>query len=237
MYEWYAKTNLLLFIFTQLTSTIVATELPGNRDLIAFDAEFVSVQDEKALMNELGQKISVRETRHALARISVIVCSTGAILLDDHVLPREPVVDYLTRFSGIIPSDLDPQKSPHHLISTRSAYLKLRLLMERGCIWVGHGLSQDFLTANLHISPTNIIDTVELYHLPQSRYISLRYLANYVLKRDMQEEIHDSVEDAKAAHELYQRALEMKINGTFESFLNQLYEVGQKHDWKIVQVS
>lgn len=179
----------------------------------------------------------MRETRHALARISIMDCSTGNILVDDHVLPREPVVDYLTRFSGIVHGDLDPKKSPHHLTSTRSAYLKLRYLMERGCIWVGHGLSQDFLTANLYVPPTNIIDTVELYHLPQSRHISLRYLANYVLKRDMQEEVHDSVQDANAAFELYQRALEMKSQGTFDKFLNQLYEVGQRNDWKIVQIN
>ena len=121
--------------------------------MIAFDAEFVSVQAEEALLNESGQKVSVRETRHALARISIVDCSTGNILVDDHVLPREPVVDYLTRFSGIVHGDLDPKKSPHHLTSTRSAYLKLRYLMERGCIWVGHGLSQDFLTANLYVPP------------------------------------------------------------------------------------
>jgi PAB-dependent poly(A)-specific ribonuclease subunit 2 len=108
--------------------------------------------------------------------------------------------------------------------------------MERGCIWVGHGLSQDFLTANLYVPPTNVIDTVELYHLPQLRHISLRYLANYVLKRDMQEEVHDSVQDAKAAFELYQRALEMNLGGTFDKFLNQLYDVGQRNDWKIVQI-
>lgn len=204
--------------------------------MIAFDAEFVSVQAEEALLNESGQKVSVRETRHALARISIVDCSTGNILVDDHVLPREPVVDYLTRFSGIVHGDLDPKKSPHHLTSTRSAYLKLRYLMERGCIWVGHGLSQDFLTANLYVPPTNVIDTVELYHLPQLRHISLRYLANYVLKRDMQEEVHDSVQDAKAAFELYQRALEMNLGGTFDKFLNQLYDVGQRNDWKIVQI-
>lgn len=106
-------------------------ELPGKGDWVAFDAEFVSVQEEKSVLTDTGNKMTIRETRHALARISVLDCRTDTVLLDDHVLPREPVVDCLTRFSGIVAGDLDPKLSPHHLISTRTAYLKLRCLLER----------------------------------------------------------------------------------------------------------
>ena len=89
------------------------------------------MQDEEAVLGDGGNKIVIRDTRHALARVSVIDCRTGDIIIDDYVLPREPVVDYLTRFSGIIPSDLDPKTSPHHLVTARTAYLKLRCLMDR----------------------------------------------------------------------------------------------------------
>lgn len=106
-------------------------DLPGAGDLIAFDAEFVSVQEEESVLTNTGSKLVTRETRYALARFSVIDCHSGNIILDDYVLPCEPVVDYLTRFSGIVEGDLDPKNSPHHLISMRSAYLKLRCLMER----------------------------------------------------------------------------------------------------------
>lgn len=106
-------------------------DLPGAGDLIAFDAEFVSVQEEESVLTNTGSKLVTRETRYALARFSVIDCHSGNILLDDYVLPCEPVVNYLTRFSGIVEGDLDPKNSPHHLISMRSAYLKLRCLMER----------------------------------------------------------------------------------------------------------
>lgn len=108
-------------------------ELPGDGDIVAFDAEFVSVQEEESVLNDSGNKITTRETRHALARVSVIDCRTGQIIIDDYVIPREPVVDYLTRFSGIVAGDLDPKHSPHHLVTMRTAYLKLRCLMER---WV-----------------------------------------------------------------------------------------------------
>ena len=105
--------------------------LPGKGDIIAFDAEFVSVQEEDSSLTKAGSKVTNREVRHAVARISVIDCKSRKVIIDDHVLPQERVVDYLTRFSGIVAKDLDPVQSPHHLISTRSAYLKLRFLMER----------------------------------------------------------------------------------------------------------
>lgn len=207
--------------------------LPDRGELVAFDAEFVSVQEEEYFLEASGSKVTTRETRHALARISAIDCSTGQVLFDDHVKPQEPVVDYLTRFSGIVENDLDPLKSPHHLIRTRAAYLKLRLLVERGCIFVGHGLKQDFWTLNLAVPPTQVIDTVAIFHKPGQRYISLRFLTNFVLKRDMQQEIHNSEEDAMAAWELFQASKALKANGKFEETLDALYAHGQKVDWKL----
>lgn len=99
----------------------------------------MSVQEEESLLGDSGNKIVVRETRHALARVSVIDCRTRKIIIDDHVVPKEPVVDYLTRFSGIIPGDLDPKTSPHHLVTPRTAHLKLRFLMER-CVRIMGGV-------------------------------------------------------------------------------------------------
>lgn len=201
--------------------------------LIAFDAEFVSVQEEEAALTDSGSKVILREMRHAIARISVIDCNSREVILDDHVLPRERVIDYLTRFSGIVAEDLDTTKSPHNLISTRSAYLKLRYLMERGCIFLGHGLTKDFMNVNLVVPPHQIIDTVEIFHQRGMRYISLRFLVNYVLNRDMQQDIHDSVEDALAAFELYEKYLEWKQEGVFEKKLQGIYTYGSQTDWKL----
>lgn len=205
----------------------------GEGKLVAFDAEFVSVQEEEAILTDSGAKVVLRETRHAIGRISVIDCEARGIIFDDHVLPREQVVDYLTRFSGIVAEDLDTSKSPHNLISTRSAYLKLRYLMERGCIFLGHGLKLDFANVNLTVPPHQVVDTVEIFHQPGMRYISLRFLANYVLKRDMQQDIHDSVEDALTAFELYEKALEWKSQGIFDKKLQEIYSYGTQTDWKL----
>ena len=105
--------------------------LPNAGELIAFDAEFVQVQEEESVLTDTGSKVTVREARNTLARISLIDCSNDNVLVDDYIVPREPVVDYLTRFSGIVAKDLHPKQSPHHLVTMRSAYLKLRLMVER----------------------------------------------------------------------------------------------------------
>jgi PAB-dependent poly(A)-specific ribonuclease subunit 2 len=94
-------------------------------------------------------------------------------------------------------------------------------------------LLSDFWTVNLAVPPWQVIDTVEIYHRPALRYISLRFLTNFVLKRDMQQTVHDSVEDAMAAFELYRKAVELKEQGTFDKLLDDLYEYGNKNDWKL----
>lgn len=98
---------------------------------MGIDAEFVCVQPEQSLMTSSGSKQMISESRNALARLSVIDCLTSEVIIDDYVLPMEPVVDYLTRFSGIRQNDLDIKSSPHHLVTPHEAYLKVRLLMER----------------------------------------------------------------------------------------------------------
>ena len=211
----------------------VNLDLPGMGDLVAIDAEFVCVQAEQSNITHSGSKEVISESRNSLARLSIIDCRTNDILIDDYVLPKEPVVDCLTRFSGIRKSDLDPNTSPHHLVHPRDAYMKVRLLMERGCIFVGHGLSQDFRVINICIPPNQIIDTAVIYHQPNQRYISLRYLTNYVLGRDMQQEVHDSIEDSKAAYELYIKAMDLKREEKFDEYLMKLYDHGHSTQFKL----
>jgi hypothetical protein len=40
--------------------------------------------------------------------------------------------------------DLDPHLSRHTLSPLKTVYKKLRLLVDRGCFFVGHGLKKDF---------------------------------------------------------------------------------------------
>jgi PAB-dependent poly(A)-specific ribonuclease subunit 2 len=86
---------------------------------------------------------------------------------------------------------------------------------------------------NLAVTANQIIDTVAIYHKPFQRIVSLRFLTNFVLKRDMQQDVHDSMEDAMAAYEHYAKAVELKKEGEFEQLLDDLYDFVQKTDWKL----
>ena len=92
-----------------------------------------------------------------------------------HIRAVEPVHDYLTRFSGLVPGDLDPALSKHHIVELKHAYLKLRYLVDAGCVFVGHGLKQDFKMINVTVPPAQIVDTVELFHFKRQRKLSLRF--------------------------------------------------------------
>lgn len=122
-----------------------------------------TVQDELEYRSD-GTKKVVRPSRLSLARVSVLRGSGPAEevpFIDDHIHTSEPVVDYLTDFSGIhsqpfcspaasrslltgtharADGDLDPHVSQHTLVPLKVAYKKLRLLLDLGCVFIGHGL-------------------------------------------------------------------------------------------------
>lgn len=78
-----------------------------------------------------------------------------------------------------------------------------------------------------------IIDTVKLYHLPNQRYISLKFLAWFFLNLHIQKEAHDSSEDARTALLLYRKYQEMEAKGLVSETLQKLYETGRSYNWKI----
>lgn len=81
-----------------------ADELPRQGTLVSIDAEFVSLQQEEVEYRSDGTKSLIRPSRMALARVSVLRGegpSTGIPFIDDHIQVNEPIMDYLTEFSGI----------------------------------------------------------------------------------------------------------------------------------------
>ncbi|KAG8932918.1 poly(A)-specific ribonuclease [Tulasnella sp. 418] len=115
----------------------------------------------------------------------------------------------------------------------RVVYKKLRLLVDLGCIFIGHGLSKDFRIINLFVPPEQVIDTVDLYFIRErQRRISLRFLSWYLLKETIQIDTHDSIEDARAALLLYQKYQQFEEEGQFDAILEEIYREGRKLNWK-----
>ncbi|KAG6818206.1 hypothetical protein H0H87_000111 [Tephrocybe sp. NHM501043] len=135
------------------------TELPCPGTFVAIDAEFVSMQQEETEFRSDGTKKVLRPARLSLARVSVLRgggVKQGIPFIDDHIHTSEVIVDYLTEFSGIKFGDLDPHLTRHTLTPLKLVYKKLRLLVDRGCVFIGHGLSKDFRIIS-EFSPFSII--------------------------------------------------------------------------------
>ncbi|EGN96198.1 hypothetical protein SERLA73DRAFT_170610 [Serpula lacrymans var. lacrymans S7.3] len=211
-------------------------ELPKPGTLVAIDAEFVSMQQEETEFRSDGTNKVLRPARLSLARVSVLRGDgpkQGVPFIDDHIHTSEVIVDYLTEFSGIKFGDLDPHLSRHTLTPLKLVYKKLRLLVDRGCIFIGHGLSKDFRIINIHVPPDQVIDTVDLYFLKaRQRRLSLRFLSWFVLHENIQTDTHDSIEDARSALRLYKAYHEFEEQGIFDMKLEELYREGRQYNWK-----
>lgn len=69
---------------------------------------------------------------------------------------------FLPAYLPITAGDLDPALTSMTLIPLKVAYKKLRFLVDRGCIFIGHGLAKDFRI----ISESNLISRYESWLIP-----------------------------------------------------------------------
>ena len=142
--------------------------------------------------------------------------------------------------------DLDPMQSPHTLTPLKVVYKKLRLLVDRGCIFIGHGLSKDFRiistpivtlpslslmrSTDIFVPPEQVIDTVDLYFIrARQRRLSLRFLSWYLFREVIQTETHDSIEDARCALKLFKKYNEFEEQGIFDQKLEEIYKEGRAY--------
>jgi PAB-dependent poly(A)-specific ribonuclease subunit 2 len=119
-------------------------------------------------------------------------------------------------------------------VALKVAFKKLWLILYLGCIFVGHGLTKDFRTINIHVPKAQVVDTVELFYIKsRQRKLSLRFLAWLLLKEDIQSDTHDSVEDARTALKLWRKYEEYREEGGLEDTLEWIYRRGAETRFKV----
>lgn len=210
-------------------------EIPGPGTHVAIDAEFVVLVREEIEITADGTRVVVNPKRNGLGRVSVLRGwggDEGIPFIDDYIAIKEPIVDYVTQYSGLEEGDLDKDRSKHQPVSLKNAYKKLWLLLNLGCIFVGHGLGKDFLEANLHVPKEQIIDTADLFlQKDNDRRLKLAMLAELLLREEVQTGNHDSIEDARTALRLWRKYQEYDDAGIVERIVNRAYRDARKTNY------
>ena len=171
-------------IFTNFKKTIPRTSEHIDEKLFCIDCE-----------------MCLTDKGHELTRICVLDWS-GRVVLDKLVLPKNPIVDYLTRFSGITEEALKDVKTSLSDIQD----ILINKYIAKDTILIGHSLENDL--AALQLLHDNICDTTVLFphHQGLPYKASLKYLSIRFLGRQIQNAGgnagHDPCEDATAALDL-----------------------------------
>ncbi|PKS05866.1 hypothetical protein jhhlp_007695 [Lomentospora prolificans] len=139
-------------------------------------------------------------SRSALARVS-IVDFHGRQVYDSFVKPREHVVDWRTKITGIGPLQMRSARTFDEVQPLIASILSGRIL-------VGHDLRHDLTVLQLRHSKKDTRDTATLRDFRRhgnGGIPSLKTLAHDVLGFEIQRGIHSSVEDARVAMALFRR--------------------------------
>ncbi|KAJ7282559.1 ribonuclease H [Mycena rebaudengoi] len=185
-------------------------------------------------------EMCLTEDGKELTRICIIDFYTGLVVYDQLVKPAKPILDYLTRWSGITAAALGP-------VTTTLAHVQthvLRLLSPPATnpfssgatpptppptpILIGHSLESDLKA--LKLCHPLCIDTAVLYHHPRGRPLKpgLAWLTKKWCAREIQtggEGGHDPEEDARACLELLKKKMDSPPGfGEFKTDFESIFE-------------
>ncbi|KAF9156261.1 hypothetical protein BG015_006479 [Linnemannia schmuckeri] len=156
-----------------------------------------------------------------LTRVTLID-EAGKTVYDELVMPENPILDYLTQYSGMTAVRLNG-------VTTRLAEVqeKLKEFVDYNTILVGHSLENDMKV--LKLAHPFIIDTSLVYHHTRGPPYrpGLKWLAQKWLQRQIQANLergHDSAEDALACMDLIKLKLTKPVGfGEYEQDQESLF--------------
>ncbi|KAJ8586177.1 ribonuclease H-like protein, partial [Rhizopogon salebrosus TDB-379] len=172
-------------------------------------------------------EMCLTEDGKELTRVCMIDYESGIVVYDKLVKPPKPVIDYMTRWSGITEAVL---ASATTTLAEVQAQIVPILAPKNGptSILVGHSLESDLRA--LRICHSRCIDTAIIYHHPRGRPLKpgLAWLTKKWAGREIQtrgESGHDPEEDARACVDL----LRMKLRngpgfGEYKTDLESIFE-------------
>ena len=188
------KLGMLVFTFqwsgrrfvTRHKNFATCPKLTDSAPLLALDCEMV-----KTTTDDM-----------ALGRVS-IVNEEMECIYETFVRPRDPVLDYMTRYSGITASHLEGVST-----TVEDVQKDLLHLLPADAILVGQSLQNDLLA--LGYTHPYVIDTSVIFTSPHKSHTpSLAFLAKHILNVKMQrgKAGHNSEDDAEVSMRLVQAKL------------------------------
>ena len=155
--------------------------------------------------------VGIKGREHMLARCS-IVNSRCEVIYDKFVNPREEVIDYRYKLSGVTAADLEKGEDFLKVQREISEIITNRIL-------VGHTIRCDLKVLFLDHPKQDRRDISEYKPLKErtdSYRPSLKLMSQVILSKSIQEDSHDSVEDARATMQLFllvKKEWERRIGG------------------------